>query len=164
MIGPLRSRYGVMPHVVPMLLRLKCSSPLCLYGGRDQHGHVLGTTARHHAVDGDVPGYRSKVGLRQDGYLLVRRPVCVPEELFDPLSSRRDDRQTVRPFVSLEMVVHIVEGPATHNLLGVKDAGGARRDWSWEFPAVMTPGAGASNDRPTQRSGQARIRKRPEKR
>jgi hypothetical protein len=77
-----------------------------------QQRHVLRPAARHHAGDGDVPdGCLTPLGQERAEHL-VRLTVGEREEPLDASGRGRDDRQAVRPLLTMEQLVDVVDRPA----------------------------------------------------
>ena len=83
---------------------------------RDEHRHVLGTAAGHHAVDRDVPDSGGALVGEQDAEAFVRVALGKTQERFDFLARWRHDRQPVGEFVLVEIAIHFLETAFHHDI------------------------------------------------
>ena len=132
---------------------------------RDEHRHVFGPAAGHHAVDRDAPdGGGAFVG-QQDAEHFVRAAVGKAQERFDVLARRRHDGQPVGELVLVEIAVDFLEAAFDDDVaraglgrvaLGLRHDGeivddGLRRDFEDVAPqllrALVADVAGHQRDR-----------------
>ena len=112
---------------------------------RDQHRHVFGPAARHHAVDRGRPDGERAARREHHAEHLVGPARGEAQELLDLRERRRDDRQAVAPLHREEMRVDLLEAAGEHDiartgLVGHHHGLGLEREVLDHFPRGYTCG------------------------